>query len=1135
MKLSLPLLSFLVLLSALSGFAQDATGIKTANLKGADLDLMLNHDPQSELDNFELLPGYEANLFASDPMLANPIHMHWDSKGRLWVACSWSYPQIKPGQVADDKIIILEDTDNDGVADKSTVFADGLYMPTGIELANGGCYVAQTPDVFFLKDTDGDDIADVKQLALTGFGIEDSHHSVSAWRRGPGGWIYFQEGIFLHAQVETQYGVVRNFDGGVYQFNPRTQELRVFCSGTGGNPWGHVFDKWGQSFMVNNPRIMYLSPASGNSGKAMQVKSLISTEKQCGGDLATGSHVGDDIRGQLLTGRFKSRAVVRYEFVENGAGFSANVLKPLISSKHPNFRPVDVKTGPDGAIYVADWYNSIINHAQHDFRDPRRDNEHGRIWRITHKERPLVKKPVLVGVPIPELVNHLQSPEAWTRHQARKELSERDPEEVVTAIESWTETLSPDLADYDHHLVEAMWAVQNVERVSEPVLKKVLAAKEGRARAAAGRVLRYWHQGLTDPVSQIAKLADDPFPRARMEAVLSAGFIPSAEAYAAALHMLDHESDPSLDQALLQTKIALEPYWRPAFEAGTLTFAHENHKAFVDKEAGIGFADRLTAFLKKDNPDEKETAEIQEQLRAVGTAREVGVVLDALGKGRGRRSAKVDVALLETLETMSGLSQPRSLKRKLVTLKKLLNASSEEVAARAALNIGAWKVKGSHPDLLAVLKDSKRGDALRRAAAIALAKNNRTENLEALRRLSSEGDIKVRYFALTGLMSVDLDNSIQTAAELLAEDPGSADPVVLIQTILQNRKATNLAVRSFEAGKIHPGVKERVSEFHRASGQLPANLSKVFLPSVESGGSLSASLLAENEDSLTADVDQKGDPHRGEMIFRRKALACTSCHAVGPAGSEIGPNLVAVGTAATTSYMVESILKPNAAIAEHYENRLFTMMDGSVRMGVVTFKNEEEVVVRDAGQGGKEIRLPVREIAKEQALPSAMPAGLADQLKDRSEFLDLAKFLSVLGKPGEFANDESPVLRKWRIIAAPEDQSIPGEDAAWMPAYSKVSGELPSEDLSPGDQVLARSFLAVQAAGAIQLKLNNPEGVSLWIDDEKVEDPFSAIPLETGRHTLTFAIDQKTRGDDAFRVAVEAADNSVKFQPEGGL
>ena len=326
-------------------------GIKSANLKDADLSLAANHDPASELANFTLMDGFQANLFAAEPMLANPVHMVWDSQGRLWVACSWAYPQLKPGEKADDKIIILEDVDQDGRADKSTVFADGLYLPTGIELANGGCYIAQSPDVFFFKDTNGDDVADYKETVLTGFGIEDSHHSISAWRRGPGGWIYFQEGIFLHAQVETQYGVVRNFNGGVYQFNPRTQKLQMFVRGTGGNPWGHVFDRWGQSFMVNNPRIMYLSPASGASTEPNRVPPLISTEKQCGGDLATGVHVPEEIRGQLLTCRFKSRTIIRYELIENGAGFSANVLPPLIASKHPNFRPVDCKIGPDGAVF----------------------------------------------------------------------------------------------------------------------------------------------------------------------------------------------------------------------------------------------------------------------------------------------------------------------------------------------------------------------------------------------------------------------------------------------------------------------------------------------------------------------------------------------------------------------------------------------------------------------------------------------------------------------------------------------------------------------------------------------------------------------------------------------------------------
>ena len=131
--------------------AQGAKGIKSANLKGADLDLLNNHDPASQLENFDLLPNYQVNLFAADPMLANPVHMHWDSQGRLWVACSWAYPQLIPGDVANDKIIILEDTDDDGVADKSTVFADGLYVPTGIELANGGCYVAQSSGCILLE------------------------------------------------------------------------------------------------------------------------------------------------------------------------------------------------------------------------------------------------------------------------------------------------------------------------------------------------------------------------------------------------------------------------------------------------------------------------------------------------------------------------------------------------------------------------------------------------------------------------------------------------------------------------------------------------------------------------------------------------------------------------------------------------------------------------------------------------------------------------------------------------------------------------------------------------------------------------------------------------------------------------
>ncbi|MGI9242919.1 MAG: PVC-type heme-binding CxxCH protein, partial [Verrucomicrobiales bacterium] len=1056
---------------------------------------------------------------------------------RLWVACSWSYPQIRPGEVADDKIIILEDTDGDGSADKSTVFADGLYLPTGIELANGGCYVGQSPDVFFLKDTDGDDVADLKELALTGFGIEDSHHSISAWRRGPGGWIYFQEGIFLHSQIETQYGMVRNFNGGVYQFNPRTQQLRLFCRGTGGNPWGHVFDRWGQSFMVNNPRIMYLSPASGNSGEAVSVPPMISTEKQCGGDIATGTHIGEDLRGQLLTGRFKSRSVVRYEFIENGAGFSANVLAPLIRSRHPNFRPVDVKTGPDGAIYVADWYNSIINHAQHDFRDPRRDHDHGRIWRITRKGSPLVKKPALVGIPIGDLIDHLKSPEAWTRHQARKELSERDPDEVLAALERWTEHLEPDLPGYDHHLVEAMWACQNVERVSESILRRVTSAKDGRARSAGARVLRYWHQDLADPIAIVAKLAADDFPRTRMEAVLSAGFIPQAEAYAAALHAIDYPAGKEIDAALSQTAKALAVHYRQATEKGEMHFAKASHKTFAENGAGIGFEARLAEFLKHPAPEKSEIAAVKEHLLARGTQPEFTLLINALTGRSGIQSVEATRAMLDVLILEAGVVKSKAADRRLPRLARLLDHEDELIVQLAAEALGAWKVASATPRLNNILEDRARRPELRQAAALGLAGIGGAENIKTLSTLANGGpDTVTRYAALGGLLRADLAQGIAAVAKILAEDPGEADPLPVLRMVLKNREGPKMLSEKLEATTLHPAIVAEVGRFHRLTGQLPKSLQPYFTELPSSRQSLNAALLAEDPQRLTDDVVALGDPHRGEMIYRRKALACMSCHAIGSAGPAIGPNLVAVGGAASPSYMVESILRPNAAIAEHYENRLFDLKDGTVQIGIVAFKSEKEVTVRDSAQNGKEIRISADSIQREQALPSLMPAGLADQLNDRQEFLDLAKFLSELGKPGDFENDESPVIRKWRVIAG-SGKVPPGEDAAWTPAYSKTDGSLPIGDLPGGGSCFARGYVNVQVAGTVKLRLNTIDGLQLWIDDRRVENLSAGLDLTVGRHTLTFRLNPQSRlGEAGLRVEFETpAGSPIKLQPEGGI
>ncbi|MGI9472972.1 MAG: HEAT repeat domain-containing protein, partial [Rubripirellula sp.] len=688
--------------------------------------------------------------------------------------------------------------------------------------------------------------------------------------------------------------------------------------------------------------------------------------------------------------------------------------------------------------------------------------------------------------------------------------------------------------DYDHHLVEAMWACQNVERPSEKILNLVLNASDGHARSAGARIIRYWHNELSDPVAMVAKACGDPFPRARMEAVLSAEFIPKAQAYAAALNSVDHANDSFLELALPQTRQALEKYWRPALEGGTLRFHKEAHRDFAEQEAGIGFEKRLADFIKQDSPSEKDIAGVCEQLRAVGSEQDLQQVAAALSEKGGVMSSEATLALLETLKGMAGSHRSKSLSRRMQGLKKFLDSENEAVAILAAENLGVWGVPRAAGALNDLVSDVDRKPALRRSAAVAFARLGGKDGIESLVVLSREGDPETRYAALSGLVSADLNQGVPLAAQLLADDPGQTDPVPLVRRIIRQRNGGKLLANALRDVEIHHTIMAGVSDFHRASGLLPKELVPMFQPSSDSD-SLSVLLLREDQNKLSADVEALGDAARGEMVYRRKALSCVNCHAIGPAGSLIGPNLVAAGAAAKTGYIVESILQPDKAIAEHYENRLFLLDDGTIQRGIVTFKSEKEIVVRDAALAGKEVRLPLDEIVAEKAQPSAMPTGLVDQLAGRQEFLDLAKFVSVLGKPGAYANDESPVIRKWRIVAMPTDE-LPNQDATWIAAYSKVSGELPSVEFPTGDHVFAQGHLIVQVAGTAELSLNSHAGLRIWMDGNELPNPPSVIDLADGRRTLTFAIDRDQRGDVGLKVEVAPTPgSSAKLKPEGGI
>ncbi|HEX5103621.1 MAG TPA: PVC-type heme-binding CxxCH protein, partial [Pirellulaceae bacterium] len=478
--------------------------------------------PEEAQKTFTLPEGYAINCFASEvdfPDMEDPVAFAFDNKGRLWVCCMPSYPQYLPGKQINDKILILEDSDGDGKADKQTVFADKLYLPAGMEFWNGGVIVAQQPNVLFLKDTDGDDKADIRETILHGFDSADSHHAISAFTFDQGGALYFQEGTFHHSQIETPFGPRRCVNAGVFRFEPRTDKLDVFISYSFANPWGHIFDPWGQDFVADaSPGFNYFAAAfSGDvdypdkhgSLKQILVKQWRPT---CGCELVSSRNFPDEAQGNyLLNNCIGFQGTLQYKLKDDGAGFAADPVDPLLQSSDPSFRPVDIEFAPDGSLFICDWFNPLIGHMQHSIRDPNRDHSHGRIWRIQYTKKPLVRPVKIDGEPIPALLKLLETePEERTRARVRAELWNRPTKDVLAEATKWLAAQDKAGKDFEHHKLEALWLHQAHDSVNEPLLKQLLRSPDYRARAAATRVLCYWRDRVTQPLELLrAQVNDD--------------------------------------------------------------------------------------------------------------------------------------------------------------------------------------------------------------------------------------------------------------------------------------------------------------------------------------------------------------------------------------------------------------------------------------------------------------------------------------------------------------------------------------------------------------------------------------------------------------------------------------------------
>ncbi len=522
--------------------------------------------------------GLKVELFADEnmfPELINPVQMAFDTKGRLWVAAWVTYPHWTPTEPMNDKLLILEDTNGDGQADKCITFAGDIHNPTGFEFWNNGVIVAQGPDILFLKDTDGDDKYDIKERILHGLDTADTHHTANSFTLDPGGAMYFQEGTFHHTQVETPWKTAtRVANGAVFRYEPRSQKFDVYTSYGFANPHGHAFDAWGQDIVIDGTGAVpfHGTVFSGHVNFPDKHRPAPTVYQQrtrpCPAvEILASKHFPEEFFGNFLVGNVIGfQGILRYKLHDQDSSLGATELEPILSSSDPNFRPADLETAPDGSLYFTDWQNPIIGHMQHNLRDPSRDRIHGRVYRVTYDGRPLVKPTPIAGESIDKLLDVLlTADEDRVRHRARIELSGRSTKDVMAAVEPRTAKLQAAAgSNSEHQLLEMLWVHQQHNVVNTVLLDRMLTSPDFRARSAAVKVLCYWRDRVSNSLELLKKLAGDEHPRVRLEAVRAASFFTEPDAVEIALITGEHPTDKFLDYVRTETMRTLEPHWQAA-------------------------------------------------------------------------------------------------------------------------------------------------------------------------------------------------------------------------------------------------------------------------------------------------------------------------------------------------------------------------------------------------------------------------------------------------------------------------------------------------------------------------------------------------------------------------------------------
>jgi len=1048
--------------------------------------------PEESIKHISTPVDFEPKLFVSEAQIGKAICMNWDERGRLWICETVDYPNNKqPLWKGHDRIRICEDTDGDGVADKFTIFAEGLSIPTGMTFANGGVIVSQAPEMLFLKDTNGDDVADEKRVLFSGFSTSDTHAGPSNLVYGFDNWIY---GMIGYAGFNGEVGGERvSFRQGFFRFKPDGSKIE-FLRGVNNNAWGVGFSEDGQLFgsTANGcPSVHMPIPNRYYErvrGWAPRVLQMISSSNKI-------EPIRENIRQVDWHGGFTAGAgsalytarrypkeywnrtqfvceptgslVATFQLYPDGASYKSHNSWNLFVSDDEWTAPICAEVGPDGCVWVIDWYNIIVQHNPTPrgfktgkgaaYETPLRDKTHCRIYRIVPTKGAEPPKVDLHNATPDQLVHTLKNDNLFWRRTAQRQLVERGNKDVVPELLKLIEDKSVDGIGLNVGAIHAIWTLNGLQafenKILEPGVEAAVKHPSAAVRANAALAIGKWLGSITD------QLAGDSDPRVSLAGLLAVSDSERSEDGRDMYWRLFKEPRLTSDRWLFDASVAAASKHATAF----LHTAASHAQRCPDRVDGV--LSRVAEHFARTN--QEQAGGVNELLVALGNGKaNAKPIVEGLVKGlpRGRPTsldARAEASLVDLLQ-----STPPEGQANLIALASRLGSKKlDEFAATAAKS------------MMKAVADSALDESARLAAVRQLMEI-RKEDRTVLKGVIDLIDARTPSTLATGFINALGTSESDSLGELLAAKLNELTPTVrtaALATLLSRSTWTKAVLASVEKGKTSFDD-FTLDQKQALASHYDRSISTVARKLLARGGGLPSPDREKVVVQFTAVTKTKGDPVNGKAVYKKH---CAVCHRHSGDGGDVGPDLTGMAVHPKEELVIH-ILDPSRSVEGNFRAFTVATSDGRVLNGLLASETKTSIELVDAQAKHHTIlREDVEKLVASNK--SLMPDGFEKQMSEK-DFTDLLEFLTQRGKyipldiaksatvstgKGLFFNEDSPaerlLLSDWKpktvegipfLVVDPQDgrrknaimlYSRSGAAAAKMPRSAKMPVGIPAK------------------------------------------------------------------------------------------